>query len=194
MKLLILLACVTMLSGCADMNTATMGGLGGAGAGALAGQAIGRNTAGTLIGAAVGGGLGYIIGNEMDKSKQQQVQQQQQYANQAPPPQYTPQPQYPPPQQQDPLVNSSWQVLSMSPRPQQPYSSMVLRFNTDGTVTTTTTYSNGAVRTATERYNISGPNLKIYHDKYTTSSSYRFEGDRLHMYSNQYNIVMQRIG
>ena len=188
-KILVLLACVSILSGCADMSSATKGGAGGAAAGALVGQAIGHNTAGTLIGAAVGGGLGYIIGNEMDKSKQQQ-----QYATQAPPPQYAPQPQYPPPQQQDPLVNSSWQVVSMNPPPQQPHKSMVLRFNSDGTVTTTTTYSNGAVRTATERYNVSGPNLTIYHDKYTTSSSYRFEGDRLYMYSNQYNIVMQRIG
>ena len=191
-KILVLLACVSILSGCADMSSATKGGAGGAAAGALVGQAIGHNTAGTLIGAAVGGGLGYIVGNEMDKSKQQQ----QQYANQAPPPppQYTPQPQYPPPQQQDPLINSSWQVLSMSPRPQQSYQTMILRFNADGTVTTTTTYSNGAVQTATERYNMSGPNLTIYHDKYTTSSSYRIEGNRLYMYSNQYNIVMQRIG
>jgi len=39
----------------------------GAGGGALVGQAIGRNTEGTLIGTAVGGMLGYIIGNERDK-------------------------------------------------------------------------------------------------------------------------------
>jgi uncharacterized protein YcfJ len=47
----------------------------GAGAGALAGQAIGRDTTGTLIGAGVGAVGGYIVGNEMDKSnaKKQQV-------------------------------------------------------------------------------------------------------------------------
>jgi len=39
----------------------------GAGGGALVGQAIGRNTEGTLIGTAVGGMMGYIIGNERDK-------------------------------------------------------------------------------------------------------------------------------
>ncbi len=39
----------------------------GAGGGALAGQAIGRDTEGTLIGAAVGGMVGYMVGNEMDK-------------------------------------------------------------------------------------------------------------------------------
>ena len=39
----------------------------GAGGGALVGQAIGRDTEGTLIGTAVGGMLGYIAGNERDK-------------------------------------------------------------------------------------------------------------------------------
>ncbi|MBW8001022.1 MAG: glycine zipper 2TM domain-containing protein [Planctomycetes bacterium] len=33
------------------------------------GQAIGRDTEGTLIGAAIGAGAGYIIGNESDKKK-----------------------------------------------------------------------------------------------------------------------------
>ena len=39
----------------------------GAGGGALVGQAIGRDSEGTLIGTAVGGVLGYVVGNEMDK-------------------------------------------------------------------------------------------------------------------------------
>ncbi len=57
------------LPGC--QTDAQTGGLIGLGVGALAGQAIGGNTGGTLIGAAVGGGLGYIIGNESDKAKQE---------------------------------------------------------------------------------------------------------------------------
>jgi len=44
----------------------------GAGTGALAGQAIGHNTEGTLIGAGVGALGGYIIGNEMDKKREQE--------------------------------------------------------------------------------------------------------------------------
>ncbi|MCW5200998.1 glycine zipper 2TM domain-containing protein, partial [Desulfobulbus sp. F4] len=47
--------------------------VGGAAAGAIAGQAIGKNTGATLVGAAAGGMLGYIIGNEMDKFDQQQL-------------------------------------------------------------------------------------------------------------------------
>ena len=41
----------------------------GAGIGALAGQAIGGDTEGTLIGAGIGAVGGYIIGNEADKKK-----------------------------------------------------------------------------------------------------------------------------
>lgn len=55
-----------MLSGC---NDAQGGLLLGAGAGALAGQAIGHSTEATLIGTAVGAGAGYIIGNESDKGR-----------------------------------------------------------------------------------------------------------------------------
>jgi len=49
---------------------AQSGALIGAGIGALAGQAIGRDTTGTLIGTAIGAGAGYAVGNESDKSKE----------------------------------------------------------------------------------------------------------------------------
>ncbi len=64
---------VLLLTSCANMNKAQMGGAGGAGAGAIIGQAIGHNTEATLIGAVAGGLLGYIIGNEMDKYDRQQL-------------------------------------------------------------------------------------------------------------------------
>jgi len=54
------------LTGCNDAQAGT---LLGAGIGALAGQAIGRDTEATLIGTAIGAGAGYIIGNESDKAK-----------------------------------------------------------------------------------------------------------------------------
>ena len=67
------LACLLGLSGLVSgCNDAQAGALLGAGVGALAGQAIGRDTEATLIGTAVGAGAGYIIGNESDKAKQQQ--------------------------------------------------------------------------------------------------------------------------
>ena len=62
-----------LISSCASKSQT--GALGGAAGGAILGQAIGGNTEGTLIGVAVGGLLGYIVGNEMDKYDQQQLNQ-----------------------------------------------------------------------------------------------------------------------
>lgn len=57
---------VLALSGCAQTDQQQRAGTGaliGAGAGALAGQAIGRNTQSTVIGAASGALLGAVIGS-----------------------------------------------------------------------------------------------------------------------------------
>jgi surface antigen len=63
-----------LLSSCMTTTSrGQMGGVGGAAAGAIAGQAIGRDTQSTLLGAAIGGMLGYVIGNEMDKYDQAQL-------------------------------------------------------------------------------------------------------------------------
>ena len=66
----------TSMLGC---NKTEEGAAWGAGIGALAGQAIGGDTGGTLIGAGVGALVGGAIGN--DQEQQQQRQSQQQEAN-----------------------------------------------------------------------------------------------------------------
>ena len=67
----ILLIAVVVTSGCANQGVTGNKGLIGAGAGAatgaVAGQAIGKNTESTLIGVALGAIAGYIAGNEWDK-------------------------------------------------------------------------------------------------------------------------------
>jgi len=50
---------------------AAIGGLGGAGLGAIIGHQSGHTAEGALLGGAVGGGAGYIIGSERDKKKTQ---------------------------------------------------------------------------------------------------------------------------
>ena len=60
------IACALAMAGC--QNQAQTDAALGAGVGALAGQAIGHNSKGTLIGAGVGAGTGYIVGNEADKA------------------------------------------------------------------------------------------------------------------------------
>ncbi len=71
-KLLIPLAVLVFLSGCASMNKTQMGAGAGVAAGAAAGALIAKNSVlGALIGAAVGGTAGYFIGRHMDKQAEE---------------------------------------------------------------------------------------------------------------------------
>ncbi len=60
-----LLAATTMVGGCS--NHAQSGALIGAGVGAVAGQAIGRNTESTVGGALIGAGVGYAVGSNYER-------------------------------------------------------------------------------------------------------------------------------
>ncbi len=62
---LLLVGAVVWTAGCAGYNTQA-GAVVGAGAGALAGQAIGGDTESTLLGAALGGVTGAVVGNAID--------------------------------------------------------------------------------------------------------------------------------
>ncbi|WP_457577642.1 glycine zipper domain-containing protein [Desulfomarina sp.] len=74
--LILLSFLVISLSSCGDQfSQGQNGAVMGAAAGAIIGQAIGRDKEATLIGAAVGTMLGYIMGNEMDKFDRQELNQ-----------------------------------------------------------------------------------------------------------------------
>jgi hypothetical protein len=89
-------AVVLATYGCATEGYNTQKGAAiGAIGGALAGQAIGHNTAGTLIGAAGGALAGAIAGNAVDQS--------QQATGSTPPPAY-----YPPPAQPSETPPGEW--------------------------------------------------------------------------------------
>ncbi len=72
--ILLVLGLLLWTAGCAGYRTETGAAI-GAGAGALAGQAIGHDTQSTLIGTALGGLTGAVIGNAMDKYDQQRYGQ-----------------------------------------------------------------------------------------------------------------------
>jgi len=156
------------------MDEAEIGGLGGAGIGALLGQPIARNTARTLIGAGVGASLGYIIGNEMDKKEAQKRQVAVEHGTW-------------------PLANTAWQVLSDNPKPLEPIKSKMGRCNPDGTLTTVTTYWDGRTVRDGERYRIVGQTLIINQDSYVINAALRVDGDRLYMDTGKYNIVLERM-
>ena len=171
--ILALCTVLTLFIGCATQGQT--GALTGAGVGALIGQAIGHNTAGTLIGAGVGAGLGYIIGNELDKNdatKRGTLREDE----------------------TRPLANTSWQVISINPRPTRPYTSMVTTFNPNGTVTTTTTYPDGTVQSDNERYRIIGSTLIINKRDYVINSRFNIDGNRMYMDTGEHSMVLQRIG
>src|SRR6185369_8660796 len=68
----------TALAGCATDSGTGMAW--GAGLGALAGGLYGGHGSDALIGAAIGTGIGYVVGNESDKKKAQQMSTQSQPA------------------------------------------------------------------------------------------------------------------
>src|SRR5512147_2155184 len=113
----LLLALVTG-GGCATKGQT--GALTGAGAGALIGGLAnmhGSWGATALIGAGVGAGVGYLIGNEQDKKDAQQREAVRE-------------------DETRPLAGTKWQVVSIVPKPERTYQSIVTHFKHDGTVVT----------------------------------------------------------
>jgi hypothetical protein len=162
-------------SGCATKSET--GALAGAGAGALIGGLAnmhGSWGATALIGAGVGAGVGYLIGNEEDKKDAQKRQ-----AAHA--------------EELKPLAGTTWQVISIVPKQEKPYKSVVSHFRHDGTVVTTKTNQNGKVETLHEQYRIVGSTLIISKPDYVENAKFRIEGDRLTIDYGNGSVVMQRV-
>lgn len=160
--------------GCATMDKSQTGAVAGTGVGALIGQAIGRNTAGTLIGAGVGLGLGYIIGNELDKQDAKMRTSPREDETRL-------------------LANTSWRVVSVTPKPARSYTSIITTFSPNGTVTTTTTYPDGTVTRDVESYRVVGSTLVINKPDYVINSRFKIDGTRMYMDTGEHSIVMERI-
>lgn len=166
------LALCALAAGCE--TKAGTGSLAGAGVGALVGQAIGHNTAGTLIGAGVGTGVGYLIGNDLDKQDAQKRQQ----ATAA---------------EMAPFAGTAWQLLSVNPQPPRPVQSLVARFNPDGTIVTSRTFTDGRLETATESYRVVGDTLIVNRPGYLVNAKFRIDGDRLYLDTPDHGAVLRRV-
>ena len=79
----IVLSLVALCTGCSQYGGGLNGAAIGGGIGALAGQAIGRDTNSTLIGAGAGALGGLIIGSEIERQDQlkREYERQQRHAN-----------------------------------------------------------------------------------------------------------------
>jgi hypothetical protein len=94
-----------------------------------------------------------------------------------------------------PLANTTWQVVSVNPKPAEPMKSKVGRFNADGTLTTTTTYWDGrtVMDADSEHYRIVGQTLIINQDDYVINATFRLDGDSLYMDTGTHSLVLERI-
>jgi hypothetical protein len=177
MKIMSILVVCLMLSlgGCATKGQT--GALTGAGAGALIGGLAnmhGSWGATALIGAGVGAGVGYLIGNEEDKKDAQRREAVRE-------------------DETRPLGGTTWQVISIVPKPERGYKSIVTHFKHNGTVVTTTTNLDGRVETLNERYRVVGATLIISKPDYVENAKFSIEGNKLTIDYGNGSVTMQRV-
>ncbi len=172
---LAMLLAASLGSGCATKGQT--GALTGAGAGALIGGLAnmhGSWGATALIGAGVGAGVGYLIGNEQDKKDAAQRQAISE-------------------DETRPLGGTTWQVVSISPKPEMLHKSIVTSFKSDGTVVTTKTNMDGVVESAHEQYRVVGATLIIYKADYVENTKFSIEGNKLTIDYGNGSAVLQRV-
>jgi hypothetical protein len=94
-----------------------------------------------------------------------------------------------------PLANTTWQVVSVTPKPPESIRSKTVRFNAHGTLTTTTAYWDGRTVTDTdsERFRVMGQTLIISQDDWTIRGTFQVEGDSLYVDTGRYTIVLERL-
>ena len=127
-----------------------------------------------LLGAGVGAGVGYLIGNEKDKKEAAK----RQYATE---------------EELRPLAGTTWQVISIEPKPRESHKSVVSHFGQDGIVLTSKTNMDGKVDTTSERYRIVGSTLILSTPDYVVNATFKIEGDRLFIDYGNGSAVMQRV-
>ena len=166
-------------AGCATENT-TQGVAWGAGLGALAGGIIGGHGSDALIGAAVGSGIGYVVGNEQDKRKAQQMSEQSR-------PAYTH-------HETGPFGGTSWRLQDWSPKSgKENFRTKSFAFSGDGWVTTTTTYPDGHAGIESESYRVVGNTLIVNKGDYLVNYRFTLQGDQLTVDTTGLRAILKRI-
>jgi hypothetical protein len=153
------------------------GALAGAGVGALIGQAAGHSTEATLIGGAIGTGVGYIIGDQVDKKKAEEMSKQGDTHNEV-----------------GPLGGTRWKLMSLNTTVKlDPYVSRIVEFKPNGKVITTTTKTDGSLITAEESYRVVGTTLIVNKPGYLVNARYNIDGNRLIVDDPEFSAVLERL-
>jgi hypothetical protein len=163
----VLALCLSLGIGTGCATKGQTGALTGASAGALIGGLAnmhGSWGATALLGAGIGAGVGYLIGNEEDKKDAQKRTQVTE-------------------QELKPLAGTTWQVVSVSPKPEKSYKSVIVHFRTDGNIVTTRTLMNGSV----------GSTLIIYKPDYVVNDKFSIEGNKLIIDYGNGTAVLHRV-
>ena len=151
----------------------------GAGIGAIAGGLYGGHGSDALIGAAIGTGIGYVVGNESDKKKAQQMSAQTQptYAH----------------SETGPFAGTTWRLQDWSPKTgKEEFATKVFAFGSDGWVTTTTTSKDGRAAMDRESYRVVGNTLIVNKGDYLVNYRFTLQGDQLTVDSEKLRAILRR--
>jgi len=174
---------IAAVAGAAGGQTETSnkkkGMLWGAGLGAITGGIIGGHGSDALIGAAVGTGIGYIIGNESDKKKAQEMSAQSKNATHS---------------ETGPFAGTSWQLQDWSPKTgKEEWQAKTFAFGKDCWVTTTTTHKkDGRKATVRENYRVVGDTLIVNRGDYLVNCKFAIQGDQLTVDTSKLRAILKR--
>ena len=151
----------------------------GAGLGAVAGGVIGGHGSDALIGAAVGTGIGYVIGNESDKKKAQEMSAQSPSGKHS--------------SDTEPFAGTTWKLQDWSPKSgKETFKSKTFSFGKDGWLTTHTTNKDGRKTTDRENYRVVGDTLIVNKGDYLLNFKYTISGDQLTVDSEKLRVLLKR--
>jgi uncharacterized protein YcfJ len=151
----------------------------GVGLGAIAGGVIGGHGSDALIGAAVGTGIGYLVGNEQDKKKAQEMSAQSPKGTHS---------------ETGPFAGTTWRLQDWSPKSgKEVFKSKTFSFGKDGWITTSTTNKDGRKTTDRENYRVVDNTLIVNKGDYLLNFKFVIQGDQLTVDAEKVRAILKRI-
>jgi hypothetical protein len=92
-----------------------------------------------------------------------------------------------------PFPNTKWQILSVVPKPNTPFTAMYLAFQPDGTLAITTESADGKTSTSFQKYNVVGESMLLTKPGSSTNVRFRVDGNTMHVDTGRASIVLEKI-